>query len=176
MLAHSHRQVLNGSQLANSIGVNDKTIRSYIDLLGATYLVRSLQPWFTNPRKTKRSTDAPQEIIPPVDAICRGFAYIQGANGQSAKRFGRDQYEYRERGRFLHYRRLHESCEEPLARCCENIAASLKTVARQRGTCEKFDNIDVRSSQRTYRVGFLMSRCDNEAHRIYLSEVFRSTT
>ena len=51
MLAHSHGQVLNSSQLAKSMGMNDKTIRSYIDILDATYMIRSLQPWFANIKK-----------------------------------------------------------------------------------------------------------------------------
>lgn len=51
MLAHSHGQILNSSQLANSMGLNNKTIRSYIDILSATYMIRPLQPWFTNMKK-----------------------------------------------------------------------------------------------------------------------------
>jgi uncharacterized protein len=51
MLAHSHGQVLNSSQLANSMGMSDKTIRSYIDILNATYMIRPLQPWFVNQKK-----------------------------------------------------------------------------------------------------------------------------
>jgi len=51
MLAHSHGQVLNSSRLAGSMGLSDKTIRSYIDILSATYMVRQLQPWYENLRK-----------------------------------------------------------------------------------------------------------------------------
>ncbi|MCK5673826.1 MAG: ATP-binding protein [Spirochaetales bacterium] len=51
MLAHSHGQILNSSQLAKSMGLNNKTIRSYIDILSATYMIRPLQPWFTNIKK-----------------------------------------------------------------------------------------------------------------------------
>jgi predicted AAA+ superfamily ATPase len=51
MLAHSHGQILNSSQLANSMGLNNKTIRSYIDILNATYMIRILQPWHTNLKK-----------------------------------------------------------------------------------------------------------------------------
>ena len=51
MLAHCHGQILNSSQLANSMGMSDKTIRSYIDLLSAVYMIRPLQPWFTNTKK-----------------------------------------------------------------------------------------------------------------------------
>ena len=51
MLAHSHGQVLNSSQLARSMGMNDKTIKYYIDILVATYMIRALQPWFVNLKK-----------------------------------------------------------------------------------------------------------------------------
>lgn len=51
MLAHSHGQILNSSRLAASMGLSDKTIRAYVDILGATYVVRALQPWYENLRK-----------------------------------------------------------------------------------------------------------------------------
>ena len=51
MLAHSHGQLLNSSQLANSMGMSDKTIRSYIDILSSTYMIRTLPPWFSNSKK-----------------------------------------------------------------------------------------------------------------------------
>ena len=51
MLAHSHGQLLNSSQLAKSMGMNDKTIRSYIDILSSTYMVRQVQPWHANLKK-----------------------------------------------------------------------------------------------------------------------------
>ncbi len=51
MLAHSHGQVLNKSQLAGSMGVSHTTIQSYIDILTATYMIRTLQPWYSNMKK-----------------------------------------------------------------------------------------------------------------------------
>lgn len=48
MLAHYHGQVLNASELARSMGVSDKTARSYLDILTGTFMVRQLQPWFEN--------------------------------------------------------------------------------------------------------------------------------
>ncbi len=51
MLAHNHGQLLNSSQLAKSMGMSDKTIRSYIDILSATYMIRPVQPWFSNLKK-----------------------------------------------------------------------------------------------------------------------------
>ncbi len=51
MLAHSHGQILNSSQLGKSMGMSDKTIRSYIDILSDTYMIRPLQPWYSNLKK-----------------------------------------------------------------------------------------------------------------------------
>ena len=51
MLAHYHGQTWNASELARSLGVSDKTVRSYLDILTGTYMVRQLQPWHENIRK-----------------------------------------------------------------------------------------------------------------------------
>ncbi len=58
MLSHYHGQTLNASELARSMGVSDKTIRSYIDILTGTYMVRQLQPWHEN--ISKRQVKAPK--------------------------------------------------------------------------------------------------------------------
>ena len=48
MLAHSHGQVWNASEFARSFGVSDMTVRRYLDLLAATFVVRVLHPWHEN--------------------------------------------------------------------------------------------------------------------------------
>lgn len=48
MLAHGHGQVWNASALGRALGLSDKTVRSYLDDLTQTYMVRQLQPWFEN--------------------------------------------------------------------------------------------------------------------------------
>lgn len=58
MLAHYHGQVWNASELARSMGASDKTVRSYLDLLTGTYMVRQLQPWYEN--VGKRQVKAPK--------------------------------------------------------------------------------------------------------------------
>ena len=58
MLAHWHGQTWNASELGRSMGVSDKTVRSYLDLLTGTYMVRQLQPWFEN--TAKRQVKAPK--------------------------------------------------------------------------------------------------------------------
>ena len=58
MLAHYHGQTLNASELARSLGVPDKTVRSYLDVLTGTFMVGQLQPWFVN--IGKRQVKAPK--------------------------------------------------------------------------------------------------------------------
>lgn len=56
MLAHYHGQVWNASEFSRSLGVSDKTIRSYLDLLTGTFMIRQLQPWFENVSKRQVKT------------------------------------------------------------------------------------------------------------------------
>jgi uncharacterized protein len=51
MLAHYHGQVWSSSEFARSFGVSDVTVRKYLDLLSATFVVRQLKPWSENLRK-----------------------------------------------------------------------------------------------------------------------------
>lgn len=51
MLAHYHGQIWNASSIASSMGINDKTARSYLDILTETYMIRQLQPWYENIKK-----------------------------------------------------------------------------------------------------------------------------
>lgn len=48
MLAHFHGQVWNATELGRSMGLSDKTVRAYLDILTGTYMVRQLQPWHEN--------------------------------------------------------------------------------------------------------------------------------
>jgi len=48
MLAHYHGQIWNASEFARSMGLTDKTVRSYLDILTGTYMVHQLQPWYEN--------------------------------------------------------------------------------------------------------------------------------
>ena len=51
MLAHYHGQIWNASRISAALGVNDKTARSYLDILSHTYMIHQLQPWHENIRK-----------------------------------------------------------------------------------------------------------------------------
>ena len=61
MLAHWHGQIWNGAEFSRSFGVADTTVRRYLDLLAATYVVRVLQPWHENLRK--RQVRSPKVYI-----------------------------------------------------------------------------------------------------------------
>jgi predicted AAA+ superfamily ATPase len=51
MLAHYHGQLWNASAIGRSMGLSDKTVRSYLDILTGTFMVRQLQPWTINIKK-----------------------------------------------------------------------------------------------------------------------------
>jgi predicted AAA+ superfamily ATPase len=61
MLAHSQGQTLNSSKLGASLGVSHTTIRSYVDLLTQTFMVRVLPPTETNLKK--RLVKSPKTYI-----------------------------------------------------------------------------------------------------------------
>lgn len=58
MLAHFHGQTWNASELGRSMGLSDKTVRSYLDILTSTFMIRQLQPWHEN--LSKRQVKAPK--------------------------------------------------------------------------------------------------------------------
>ena len=58
MLAHYHGQTWNASELGRAMGLSDKTVRSYLDLLTGAFMVRQLQPWYAN--ISKRQVRAPK--------------------------------------------------------------------------------------------------------------------
>lgn len=61
MVAHYHGQTWNGSELARAFGVTDKTVRHYLDVLVATFMVRRLAPWQEN--LSKRQVKAPKVYL-----------------------------------------------------------------------------------------------------------------
>lgn len=58
MLAGCHGRLWNSSDLARSLGLSDKTVRGYLDILTDTFMVRQLQPWHAN--VAKRQIKAPK--------------------------------------------------------------------------------------------------------------------
>ena len=61
MCAHSHGSLLNASKLANSLGVSSHTVRSYIDLLAHTFMLRVILP--DAPNLKKRLVKSPKIYI-----------------------------------------------------------------------------------------------------------------
>ncbi|MDA0196240.1 MAG: ATP-binding protein [Bacteroidetes bacterium] len=51
MLAHSHGQLINFSKIGESLGVSHTTVRSYVELLELTFMIRVLQPYNANLKK-----------------------------------------------------------------------------------------------------------------------------
>jgi len=58
MLAHSHGQLWNASQIGRSMSLTDKTVRSYLDRLSQVFMVRQIQPWYEN--LAKRQVKSPR--------------------------------------------------------------------------------------------------------------------
>lgn len=61
MLAHYHGQTWNGSELGRALGVDNKTIAHWLDILEGTYMAFRLLPWFAN--VGKREVKAPKVYL-----------------------------------------------------------------------------------------------------------------
>jgi predicted AAA+ superfamily ATPase len=61
MLAHYHGQTWNGSELARAMGVSDKTVSRYLDILEGTFMAFRLPPWHTN--LGKREVKSPKVYL-----------------------------------------------------------------------------------------------------------------
>ena len=61
MLAHYHGQTWNGSELARALGVSDKTVSRYLDILEGTFMAFRLMPWHAN--VGKREVKAPKVYV-----------------------------------------------------------------------------------------------------------------
>jgi predicted AAA+ superfamily ATPase len=61
MVAHSHGQPWNASDIGRSMGLSDRAIRHYLDVLSGTFMVRQLQPWHEN--LAKRQVKSPKVYL-----------------------------------------------------------------------------------------------------------------
>jgi len=61
MLAHYHGQTWNGSELGRALGVSDKTVSRWLDVLEGTYMAFRLLPWYAN--VGKREVRAPKVYV-----------------------------------------------------------------------------------------------------------------
>jgi predicted AAA+ superfamily ATPase len=51
MVSHYHGQIINYSELGRSFGITDVTVKKYLHILEGTFMIRLLQPWYTNTKK-----------------------------------------------------------------------------------------------------------------------------
>lgn len=61
MVAHYHGQIWNGAELSRGLGLSEKTVRGYLDLLTGAFVLRQLQPWHEN--LGKRQYKAPKAYV-----------------------------------------------------------------------------------------------------------------
>lgn len=61
MVAHYHGQIWNGAELSRGLGLSEKTVRGYLDLLTGAFVLRQLQPWHEN--VGKRQYKAPKAYV-----------------------------------------------------------------------------------------------------------------
>lgn len=81
MLAHQQGATLNMNQLANSLGIDGKTVRHYIDLLEGLFLVRRLPAWSRN--AGKRLVKAPKVYLRDTGLLhsLAGFSDVEALLG-----------------------------------------------------------------------------------------------
>ncbi len=61
LLAHAQAQVWNAARAGRALGLSDKTVRHYLDLLTGAFVLRQLQPWHEN--LGKRQVRAPKVTL-----------------------------------------------------------------------------------------------------------------
>ncbi len=61
MLAHMNGQILNVHRLAEALGVDERTIKRYLNILEGTFMITLLRPWHTN--LNKREVKSPKIYI-----------------------------------------------------------------------------------------------------------------
>jgi len=81
MLAQYHGQTWNAQELSRSMGLSDKTVRSYLDILAGTFMVRQFQPWYEN--IGKRQVKAPK-IYLRDSGILHGLLNLPDFNNLTA--------------------------------------------------------------------------------------------
>jgi len=73
MIAHNNGQTINYSEFAKSLGVNNSTVKNYIDLLEATFMLYVIPPYISN--MGKRLVKAPKIYIAD-SGICTSLLSI----------------------------------------------------------------------------------------------------
>ncbi len=78
MLAHYHGQTWNGSELARALGVSDKTVSRYLDILEGTFMAFRLMPWHAN--VGKREVKSPKVYVADT-GLLHSLLGISGHDG-----------------------------------------------------------------------------------------------
>ncbi|HEY0883402.1 MAG TPA: ATP-binding protein [Archangium sp.] len=93
IVAHYHGKVWNHAEVGSALGLDEKTVRRYLDVLAGAFMLRVLPPWFENVGKRQRkapkayvrdsgmlhtllSLDSPERMLshPALGASFEGFA------------------------------------------------------------------------------------------------------
>ncbi|WP_410519431.1 ATP-binding protein [Candidatus Phycorickettsia trachydisci] len=61
MLAHMHGQILNMHNLSKSLGIDQRTVKRYLNILEGAFMITLLRPWYTN--VGKREIKSPKVYI-----------------------------------------------------------------------------------------------------------------
>lgn len=61
MIAHYHGNIINMSEVGNSLNISHTTVKHYLDILTGTFMIRQLSPWFVN--ISKRQVKQPKIFI-----------------------------------------------------------------------------------------------------------------
>lgn len=61
MIAHYHGNIINMSEVGNSLSISHTTVKRYLDVLTGTFMIRQLKPWFAN--ISKRQVKQPKIFI-----------------------------------------------------------------------------------------------------------------
>ncbi len=78
ILSHYHGQTFNSAEIANSLGISSPTVKYYLNILNATFMVRILTPWYTNLKK--RQVKSPKVYIRDSGI----FHYLQNIESKEA--------------------------------------------------------------------------------------------
>ena len=85
MLSHYHGQIWKASEFARSLGVSEPTVKSWLDILSGSYMVRQVQPWYENLQK--RQVKAPKIFIRD-SGLLHALLSLQGSEIQTNPKLG----------------------------------------------------------------------------------------
>ncbi|HXL56403.1 MAG TPA: ATP-binding protein [Chitinophagaceae bacterium] len=117
MLAHANGSVWNAETFSRSLGITAPTVLRYVDYLEGGYMIRRLQPWFSNVKK--RLVKSPKVYIRD-SGLLHNLLHLQDMDdvlshpvaGASWEGYVIEQvYAYRKPGIQIYYYRTHDGAE-----------------------------------------------------------------